>query len=1416
MSSATIANLKYCVYKIETVCNDCKSYELSNYCKKTIGLKKKIYDEITSNTVCGKQCELKLLPKYLFNDLYNKIEAYSTSYNKTELLNSFTDDIYGIWVFAYYTPGSISKCIDKLSDLAITKLDGNNIDNFIEEYNNFINNNNNISRKVHCYGFKDDKAYEKEIKAQYILTKEDKESLQKIAQYLKFKMNDKIDKNKTNKFAQFAVKDSLDDLEIMDDETNKSNDKSEEISNETSEDSSSEDLTKSNEVSDNETIIKTEIEPKSESKPVIKIGRINIDISSEDSSLNSTESSEESDNESESENNDEIENDNNDNKSENKPDYTWSEVEEYKEINLNKDKIPDNIYNDTDDEYKDKTVNYEINDMPNELTKENANKQYTIDSPEIKELINKFMKSELDIDYLKTDNIGSKYHKCDYFLNNIIGREVDQKTMLAYANMIMKVRLGMMPYKRVNRKYSNEKFNAFCSNLTEIKSVDDKQHILDTSIKYTPEFKYNYFQYNELCEYIISDYQRLVFDIDVESKKTFNKNKEDEHTIEYTLNDETIDKIYNELLVIQFIFEACKKVNSKAKLYAFIQYGNRNYWSDEAKEEHNEITKKIFNAFNEEVQYITEFNRKSSKLLSIHFSISGIVYDRKENEYLRQFLMGKIPTSDYVNGKQIVDNLEFLDKSIYVFTQRAWRFAYSCKQQKKECELAPWELEKNKDILYNLFAYPEKDDVEINLCNSLYLYIDTYEKINTAIKQKNSRLSEIYKQINSALQNLDFNNKLHTINKPDDIMNFVNNRVELPEKFECLVKNPVIVEKLHKLQNNVQGYPNIRKNVLRFVNDCRIMNLDEDNIYNLLLTIEYYHTDGTPNKNKSMIKNLVKLGFKNEIHHTMQLSTDVTNERTKNILRYRYWLKEDLINFLKRLIFKIGIEYVIKEPSSSKKGVELKFYKYADIKELFSFNVNVFTPYYYKENGKRCSKNDYDELSIELSSIHLPTLIRNINLPEYNEINVCVTQNTLKQSGTYAEGFKSYNKYNVNIGYDSDDNPVYDCMKKDKCVRNLTFKDRPKIINDIFKSLLYSPNITDDEFELRKNYFEALFAYKIQNPDMAVQISPIICGAEGICKNTYFGILNGFLNGWCEDELSWDIEMSNFNSRQQDNIIRCYNEVKSTPAAASKLKALITDAMESVNEKHEKRKSSRNLALKVFLTNERQNNLLNSGSNRRFLYYTPPTTTEEGRALAQKIYIDGQIDKKIINDYKKYIFRLDLSKFKINNELFNPMQKNNASFLDDMVDFREQFNVVKDATTQFLDKMVETFNIPEFTNKKHFIPTMFIVAIGNACKNGYTTLGETDGNDTSSTETNGRNEFDFTELTNWYRDNVNEKTTWNAKSIATRLKENDSSYVIKGETRIADLCKKIDAIQNEQLKNLLLKYYKTRVRGFLG
>lgn len=1359
------------------------------------GLTEAQYNYLIVDIRHKEQCEFTLMPKYFYNKLYDKINNYNSKnkitkeIDKSTILSIFTDDIYGIWVYMFYTK-DIGFCKYEKLKYAGIKLDGNNIDDFIEDYINYVDEYNQTNTcKVYCHGFKNNKEFQNNLNSRHMLTDEDKNSLQKLAEYLKSKMNEKTT-SKINKFEELIINDNIQ----MDSDDENQNSLALETEN-------------NNELNKTpiESIVPVTDQKTSDSpKKRPKIGRI-IESDYDDDTSDFEPSS---DTESETESNND---DNTEKTAENNLAalYTWNEVEEYTEINLNRDNIPDEIYKDSDDDYKDKTINY-IVQMPDELNKIKSNKQYSIDSPEIKKLINNFIDSNLDIDYLKTDEFGCKYHQCDNFLNNIIGREVDPQTMRAYANMIMKVRLGMMPYKRVNRMRSNENFNAFCSNLTEIKSVDQKQHILDTSIKYDPEFKYNYYKYNELCEYIITDYQRLVFDIDVESKKTFNKNKEDEYTVEYSFDYKTIKKLHEELNIIKRIYERCKIINPKAKLYAYIQYGNRNYWSDEDKKEINSITFNMSFLFDHDWQYIEEFNSKSSKLLSIHFSISDVVYNRKENEYLRQFLMGNISTDDYYNDKHVIDNLEFLDKSIYVFTQRAWRFAYSCKQQKKECELPPSELQKHKTILYNLFAFPEKDDVEINLCKILHLNIETYDKIQTTCKQKNSRLTEIYKQINSVLQTIDFNNNFHTLNKTNDITEFINNDIELPEKFECLIKNPVIVEKLHKLQNNVQGYPNIRRNVLKFVNDCRIMNLDEDNIYNLLLTIDYYHTDGTPNKNKSMIKNLVKLGFKHEIHHTMQLSTDITNEHTKKILRYRYWLKEDLIKFLKRLIFKVGIEYVLKEPSSSKKGIELRFYKFSDIKELFSFNVNVFTPYYYDKNGKKCTKDDYENLSIELSSIFLPTLIRNIDLHEYNEINVCVTKNTLKQSGTHAEGFKSYNKYNVQIGYDSDNNPVYDCMKKDKCVRNLTFKDRPQIINDIFKNLLYSPNITEEDFETRKNYFEALFAYKIQNPDLAIQISPIICGAEGICKNTYFGILNGFLNGWCEDELSWDIEMSNFNSQQQDNIIRCYNEVKSTPTAASKLKALITDAMESVNEKNEKRKYSRNLSLKVFLTNERQNNLLNSGSNRRFLYYTPPTTTEEGMELSKKIYINGQIDKKIINDYKKYIFRLDLSNFTIKNiveneikyELFNPMQKSLASYLDDMVEFRAQFKIIKDTTTQFLDKMVEIFKIPEYTNKKRFIPTSFIIDIGNACKNGCNTLDE--------------NNFDFTELRNWYRDNANEKTTWNSKSIATRLKEYDSSYVYIGETRIAKLRKEIESINDDQLKELLLKYYKNKVNGFLG
>lgn len=1401
----SVLNTSYTInYVFGLILDKCRfnSYTLNNRCKQTIGFLKKDYYEFTCITE-DEIRDLLLVPKYLFENLYKQIESFSTKADKSEILNMFTEDIYGIWVYIIYTPEYAKSNKEQLK-YAYIKLDANNIDDFISDYIEcFEKTNTHKPRKCKAFGFDNNKQFQQTLDDKNRLTEEKKKSLQKMADYLKSKMNED------------TINSQTDLVEVSIESPSK------ETTNEVSKTQS-----KQTELAETKN-------EEQKSKPKLLVTKlIRLELSSDSESESETSSDNESDNESESETKPEV-------KPEVKPElkpevkkshsqtqsntYTWNEVGEYKEINLNVDKIPDEIYKDVDEEYTDLQTlpDYKI-DNPEELNKITTDKQYTIDSPEIKELINNYVKDDvLDINYLKVDDIGCKYHKCDNFLNNIIGRKVNTREIRPYAYMIMKVRLGMMPYKRMNRGQTNDNFNAFCSSLTEIKSVDEKQHILDTSIKYDQEFNHNYYKYNELCEYIITDYQRLVFDIDVESKKTFNKNKEDEYTIEYSLSEETIKKINKELLIIQFIYEICKNVNPKSQLYAFIQYGNKNYWTDEDKEEYKTITNKIFEGFNEkDCHYITEFNSRSTKLLSIHFSISGIVYDRKDNTYLRNFLNGNISTSYYVNGKQVINDLEFLDTSIYVDGQRAWRFAYSCKQKKKECELEPWELQKHKTILYNLFAYPEKDDIEINLCDKLNLNIDTYDKIKTICKQKNSRLSEIYQQINSVLKTIDFNDKSNLMKNKNDITEFVNNRVDLPEEFECLIKHPVIVEKLHYLQQHVQGYPNIFRNVLKFVNDCRIMYIDQDNIYNLLLTIDYYHTDGTPNRSQSMIRNLVKYGFKHEIYHTMQLSTDITNDHALKLLRYRYWLKEDLIKFLKRLIFMVDTKYVLKVPTSSKKGIELKTYTEQDLKHLFNFPVKVFTPYYYNEKGKRCSKEDYVTLSVELSSIPLSTFIINVDLHRYNEINVCVTENTLKQTGTISDGFKSYNKYDVQIGYDADNNPVYDCMKKHKCVHNLTFKDRPEIINEIFKNLLYSPNITDEEFEIRKNYFEALFAFKIQNPDLPVQISPIICGEQGIGKNTYFKILSGFLNGWCEDELSWDIEMSNFNAQQQDNIIRCYNEVKSNKAVEGKLKALITDLMESINEKNEKRISKRNLSLKVFLTNERQNYLLSNTGNRRFLYYTPPTSSSEGKELSKKIYnIDRQVDKKIIDDYKNYIFKLDLSNFKIKNivdnevkyELFNPMDKNTADYLDDMLDFQAEVDATKDTTTQFLDKMVEVFKIPEYTNKKHLIPTSFIIAVAKACKCGYSTIEDPSSND--NLETDG---FMFDELTIWFGENMDEKLTWNANSIAKRLIEAQSSYVTKKDIRIKELRKKIENIKDKKLKDLLCIYYKPKISGYLG
>lgn len=194
---------------IKTKCQ-LKSAAIYGINNKYFGLKRNEYYSLIEDTSNNEQREYKLMPKYFFNELYKQINELETKHDKSTFLNSFTDDIYGIWVYTYYTSQFANDKCDKLKYASI-KLDGNNIDDFIKDYIECnIEYNKTNRRRVYCFDWNDNKTYQKNLDNKFKLTDEDKTSLQKLAEYLKSKMNiENKEKNHFNKFAHLAIKDDI-------------------------------------------------------------------------------------------------------------------------------------------------------------------------------------------------------------------------------------------------------------------------------------------------------------------------------------------------------------------------------------------------------------------------------------------------------------------------------------------------------------------------------------------------------------------------------------------------------------------------------------------------------------------------------------------------------------------------------------------------------------------------------------------------------------------------------------------------------------------------------------------------------------------------------------------------------------------------------------------------------------------------------------------------------------------------------------------------------------------------------------------------------------------------------------------------------------------------------------------------------
>lgn len=1029
-------------------------------------------------------------------------------------------------------------------------------------------------------------------------------------------------------------------------------------------------------------------------------------------------------------------------------------------------KIKDNFKIPVEDDYIDLLDDFEpIPDQEqyDDLFKENEQSLFDEDiTPEfIDKVAQKFGEVDNQVEYLNLFKPKNERWSCNNFINNLANRELpDRFDLKAYLRMYFEILSGKMPFKKVHVSKITKNYNAFTSNLLEAKSTCDKEKALIDSLKYN---KNNYMHYSnfELCEYIVTDYQRFVFDIDVEFEKTQKVRNGEDIIIEHNYNKETHDQLLLEMTEIKRIFSVLQSsINiPEPKLYAYVMFGthedNDPYWRD------IEAKKKWCEDIFEGIECIYERNNKATKVISVHIGVSNICYHRNQNDAFRRYLN----KHEFENGHKF----EMVDSSIYNKTQHAWRFAYSRKNNKRVCQLEEEELNANKEILLNLFAYPDEDDEIVEIPKEFLLEDKLYTKQQSIINSENP--------IKSYYQQMLFNEKevqiIHRLNKKT-LEDFENDSIQLQNTntentlYDSQI-DPRLLKALNYVKKNNVGYPNIRKAILYFVNIFRNYYSDQGECVELLLKLTYYHTNGIINEQSTQIvQALVKFGFKQEIRpisHKVDMS--IYNKDTVKILSEAIWKESQLKHYLRKMLFKIHDGLYLKTIINDKHQI-----KYLPI--TFDKLQNIFN------TGFWIMKKHPDPVcpAVKIYRVPATTFIRRITLTEYSGIEIA-------SSDSY--NFK--NLYDKPIGITKAGNKIYDLREKKYALHDMKPTNRPIQITNILKSILNNNDLDEKQLTERINYFESLFAFKIQNPDIRIDLAPIICSHEGIGKNTYFKILKTVLDNWVQDDLSWDIAKGNFNGNQQLNIIRAYDEVTSTKSALDLMKRLITADTEDVNEKYEKQLKIKNISLKCFLTNNYNNNIISkSGENRRFLYYLPTTSTKEGQQIAKDNWW-GLPDKeriKLGKSYFKYLLRLDVSKF-------DPAVKPDVDYIDDMKEFRETSMVSADLTTQFISMIINILLIPE-VNKMTFIPSQLIIDLGLMCKRGRVQLDDFD--------------FDFTKLTEWYQANISSDYTWNQKSLMNRLSENDSIYKPK-KIRTTKL---LDSITKN--KEILSYYLKTEVRGY--
>lgn len=801
------------------------------------------------------------------------------------------------------------------------------------------------------------------------------------------------------------------------------------------------------------------------------------------------------------------------------------------------------------------------------------------------------------------------------------------------------------------------------------------------------------------------------------------------------------------------------------------------------------------------------------KMLSIHIYYPGYKFLTTQLKSFGDFLRNKVNVVYEDDIKTKINT--YIDYNVYHRSQQMFRLPFSGKQTSREVMPGKYEnkirpaIDRVSTQLTSTFTIDELITFYSN-CSLLPTKNDKYHNIFECYVPEDRRKGDVNRKVK--LQQISELESSFIDPSSTKYFNFslldeqllADETIYIPDNGSQLLINMMM-----EYINSIHHYQEHRKYRLMFINNCYAIGLNHATTTYLNASLGCNHTNGSNTENKSPWKdvdwvedNLCGYKWTDKVFGP---------DHKKLFLTYNSELRSMLI----KTTFRLDILRIILRHMYVSLTDGTYVYKTIDVqsgKSIFSDPTSI----------SNLDTKHHFVLTFYTHDKHKIYKMKLTSLLNSEKITPCLSYDRI------TVGIDESMPSNINY-FDTYTLPYHQGTK-------YTFKDRPAPINDLLHMFIDNNlmDYTQEELEERVNYFESAIAFKFQKPSRLPNVFFVLTTLPGLCKSTYARLLNE-INPHVMYNCSLELETGQFNGAYLDKTILFYNEAPNT-TAIGRMNTITTESYITVNRKFEQPQTSKNISLKIAMTNETEFSYI-TDKDRRYVVFSGTNTAAMSKALVNKPgYIFTVEDNRIINPELKEQYLDYLLNLKIPSEYNGFLSiPNKSCLLRDKEEYIMSRRNNKENIITFVEDIFEHCYTPIHTkSQRHVINSRYICNIITCLKRSLNdVVSWMNKLDESSSDDETENNYsdyttyynslqkgeqlyfnsceDYCALAENYLRNLNfwgEKTNWGDKIISRKL-NSDNSFMKNNKLSY-------DLLTVDPKRSLVNSYFKgTAIRVFI-